>query len=73
MLRMNLAKHETVGRRNSVPSAPGYGRINSDCGALDFEVMDEAGSSHVLNRRDLADALRNLAAPLADAARDRPK
>ena len=36
-IRMNLAKHEIQGKPNSMVRAPGYGRINSHCGALDFE------------------------------------
>ncbi|CAM3053805.1 hypothetical protein CFR75_15605 [Komagataeibacter xylinus] len=59
-LRVNLAKHEVKGERDMRPRAPGYGRINGYCGALDFEVDIGDGSYHVMNRRDIADAIREL-------------
>src|SRR6266849_1978257 len=58
LLRVNLAKHQAPGRSNVIPVAPGYGRINSQCGALDFQVTAQDRTFVVLNRRDVADALR---------------
>lgn len=59
-LRVNLAKHEVKGKSDMRPRMPGYGRINMYCGALDFEVDIGDGSYHVMNRRDIADAIREL-------------
>ena len=62
-IRMNLAKHEVQGKPNIVVRAPGYGRINGFCGALDFEL--DLGDNHyrLINRRDIAEALRNVKLP----------
>lgn len=57
-LRMNLAKHAAAGGGSVIPMAPGYGRINRECGAIDYQVVDKSGEYIVLNRRDIADALR---------------
>ena len=57
-LRVNLAKHEIPGNENQIPMAPGYGRINMYCGAMDFQINCRNGDFTVLNRRDLAEALR---------------
>ena len=66
-IRVNLAKHEVPGKPNRVPRSPGYGRINSLCGSLDYEVVSQDGSRRYLNRRDIADALRAVELP-ADTA-----
>jgi hypothetical protein len=58
LLRMNLAKHAAPGNGSVIPRAPGYGRINMMCGAMDFEVTDRDGSYYILNRRDVAEKLR---------------
>ena len=58
LLRMNLAKHAAPGKDAVIPRAPGYGRINMFCGAMNFEVVDRDGNFYFLNRRDVADALR---------------
>lgn len=58
LLRMNLAKHAAPGKDSMLPRAPGYGRINMFCGALDFEAVDKDGSYYLLSRRDIADGLR---------------
>lgn len=58
LFRMNLAKHSAPGRDGVVPRAPGYGRINRWCGAMDYELIDRDGNYSFLNRRDIAEALR---------------
>lgn len=63
LLRINLGKHEAPEKRNSISPTPGYGRINSSCGAIDFEVLSPTLDSAVANRRDVADALRSLRLP----------
>lgn len=61
MLRIALAKHEVSGRKNSIAYAPGYGRINMWCGAIDFELSIGPAILGTVNRRDIADELRALA------------
>jgi hypothetical protein len=58
LLRINLAKHAPPGNASVMPRAPGYGRINMMCGAMDFEVVDKDGTYYILNRRDVAERLR---------------
>ena len=58
LFRMNLAKHCAPGRDGVTPRAPGYGRINRWCGAMDYELIDKNGYYSTMNRRDIADALR---------------
>ncbi len=41
-LRVSLAKHEVSGKAKMLAIAPGYGRINSWCGALDYELNSGA-------------------------------
>lgn len=60
LFRMNLAKHCAPGKDGVVPRAPGYGRINRWCGAMDYELIDKDGSYSFLSRRDIADFLRKL-------------
>jgi hypothetical protein len=60
MLRMSLAKHEVQGVRDSVAFAPGYGRINRWCGAIDYELSWDAGVFGTLNHRDIADGFRRM-------------
>ncbi|MBD2568611.1 hypothetical protein H6G59_11990 [Anabaena lutea FACHB-196] len=60
LYRMNLAKHCAPGKDNLLPSSPGYGRINMLCGAMDYELINKDGSYDVLNRRDIADGLREV-------------
>lgn len=59
-IRINLAKHEVPKKGNLIPRAPGYGRINMGCGALDFEVQLSQDEFQFLNRRDIADSIRKL-------------
>ncbi|WP_300675334.1 hypothetical protein [Desulfoluna sp.] len=59
LFRMNLAKHCAPGKNGAVPRAPGYGRINRWCGSMDFELIDKNGYYTYMNRRDIADGLRN--------------
>jgi hypothetical protein len=59
-IRINLAKHEVPGKSNVVVRAPGYGRINGLCGALDFELDMGDNSYQFINRRDIAEALRRV-------------
>lgn len=58
LFRMNLAKHCAPGKDEAVPRAPGYGRINPWCGAMDYELIGKDGNYTFVNRRDIADALR---------------
>jgi hypothetical protein len=62
-IRINLAKHEVPGKSNVVVRAPGYGRINGLCGALDFELDMGDNSYQLINRRDIAEALRRVDVP----------
>ena len=59
LFRMNLAKHCAPGKDGVVPRAPGYGRINRWCGTMDYELIDKDGDYNTMNRRDIADALRD--------------
>jgi hypothetical protein len=59
-IRINLAKHEVPKKGNLIPRAPGYGRINMGCGALDFEIQLSHDEFEFLNRRDIADSIRKL-------------
>lgn len=61
-IRISLAKHEVRKKKNSVALRPGYGRINSSCGALDYEIEDGRYSFGNINRRDIADEIRMLLA-----------
>ena len=58
LFRMNLAKHSAPGKDRVIPRAPGYGRINRWCGAMDYELIEKDGYYTTMNRRDIADALR---------------
>ncbi|CRI64090.1 conserved hypothetical protein [Thiocapsa sp. KS1] len=58
LFRMNLAKHNAPGKDGVIPRAPGYGRINKWCGAMDYELIEKDGFYTTMNRRDIADALR---------------
>ena len=66
LLRMNLAKHAAPGNNSVMPRAPGYGRINSYCGAMDYEVIDREENYYFMNRRDIAEGLREAFAKLRD-------
>lgn len=59
-IRIALAKHE-VRRKNTPARAPGYGRINSWCGAMDYEMDNGAYVVGTINRRDIAEDIRLLA------------
>jgi len=59
-IRIALAKHEVRGNKKSVAYAPGYGRINSWCGSLDYQLENGGAILGNINRRDIADALRLL-------------
>ena len=59
-IRVTLAKHEVSKSKGLFPHAPGYARINMLCGAMDFEVIHKDGSFEYINRRDLAEAIREI-------------
>ncbi|MCH9052004.1 MAG: hypothetical protein IIA72_13125 [Proteobacteria bacterium] len=61
-IRICLAKHEVRKKKHSVALRPGYGWINSWCGALDYEIEDGRYSLGNINRRDIADEIRMLLA-----------
>ena len=58
LYRMNLAKHAAPGKDSVIPRAPGYGRINMHCGALDYELVDKDEILQIVNRREIAKMLR---------------
>lgn len=60
-LRIALAKHEVSGRKNAIAHAPGYGRINMWCGAMDFEMSNGRYILGNINRRDIANDIRSIA------------
>ncbi len=60
LLRINIAKHAAPGKESVVPRAPGYGRINMMCGAMDYEVINKDNIYTIINRRDIAEHLRSL-------------
>ena len=60
LFRINLAKHCAPGKDGVMPKAPGYGRINMWCGAMDYELINKDGNYTTMNRRDIADALRDF-------------
>lgn len=59
-LRVALAKHEVKGRKNSVAYAPGYARIETWTGSLQYQL--EAGQVILgtLTRREVADSIRAI-------------
>lgn len=59
-LRVSLAKHEVSGKAKMLAIAPGYGRINLWCGALDYELNNGRYILGYINRRDIADSLRTI-------------
>lgn len=61
-IRISLAKHEVRKKKNSVALYPGYGRINSSCGALDYDIENGVYSIGDINHRDIADEIRALLA-----------
>lgn len=60
-IRVALAKHQYRGKPNSIAYAPGYGRINPHCGALDYALENQAGTFGTINRRQIAESLRSMA------------
>jgi len=60
MVRVSLAKHEVSGKPNALAYAPGYGRINRWCGALDFELSNGPCIFGTVSRRDVADEIRAI-------------
>jgi len=60
-LRVALAKHEVKGRRRSVALAPGYGRIDTWSGSLQYELEAGQLSLGTLSRRNVADGIRAFA------------
>lgn len=62
-IRVSLAKHEITSRKNKnkpTAAAPGFGRINPYCGALDFEIENGKYSLRTINRREIAEDIRAL-------------
>ncbi|PBB39617.1 hypothetical protein [Mesorhizobium sp. WSM3868] len=59
-LRVSLAKHEVSGKPKQVAYAPGYGRVNSWCGSLDYQLESGRVILGTLSHRDVADAMRRL-------------
>lgn len=60
-LRIALAKHEVKGRRGSVALAPGYGRIDTWSGSIQYELEAGQLSLGTLSRRNVADGIRGFA------------
>ncbi|MEQ1579183.1 MAG: hypothetical protein ABL964_01185 [Steroidobacteraceae bacterium] len=63
VLRVSIAKHEVRGLKNSVALMPTHGRINSWCGALDYELESGRYSMGTISRRDIADEIRSFSRP----------
>ncbi|OYW67106.1 MAG: hypothetical protein B7Z40_08710 [Bosea sp. 12-68-7] len=59
-IRVALAKHEVSGKPKAVAYAPGYGRINMDCGALEYQMSNGPMILGNISRRDIADEIRAL-------------
>jgi hypothetical protein len=59
-IRVALAKHEVSGKTKAVAYAPGYGRINMDCGALEYQMSTGLMILGNISRRDIADEMRAL-------------
>lgn len=57
-VRVSLAKHEVAKSKGQPALYPGYGRLNTWCGALEYELARGRVSYDLLCRRDIADALR---------------
>lgn len=56
---MALAKHEVSGGKpKAVAYAPGYGRINMECGALEYQMSNGPMILGNISRRDIADEIR---------------
>ena len=60
-LRVALAKHEVKGHRRSVALAPGYGRMDTWSGSLQYELEAGQLSLGTLSRRNVADGIRAFA------------
>jgi hypothetical protein len=60
-LRVALAKHEVKGRRRSVALTPGYGRLDTWSGSLQYELEAGQISLGTLSRRNVADGIRAFA------------
>lgn len=59
-VRVSLARHEVSGNPKRAALMPGYGRINTWCGSLDFELENGKYSMGYINRRDIADSIRSF-------------
>jgi hypothetical protein len=59
-IRIALAKHEVPGNKSIAAYAPGYGRINNECGSLDYELENDGIILGRVSRRDIAESLRAL-------------
>lgn len=60
-LQVALAKHEVKGRRRSVALAPGYGRMDTWSGSLQYELEAGRLSLGTLSRRNVAYGIRAFA------------
>jgi hypothetical protein len=60
-IRVFMAKHQIVGKPKSIAFMPGYGRINGECGSLEYQLENEAYIIGNISRRDIADEIRALA------------
>lgn len=60
-IRVTLAKHEVSGKAKAIAYAPGYGRINMLCGALEYQMTTGPVVFGNISRRDIADEIRALA------------
>lgn len=58
-LRVNLAKNTNRKKPNLIPMLP-HGRINKECGSLDFQLAVGINILGEMNRRDVADSIRGL-------------
>ncbi len=59
-LRVALAKHEVKGRPRSVALAPGYGRMDTWSGSIQYELEAGQVSLGMLSRRNVADEIEHF-------------
>ena len=60
-LRVALAKHEVSHHAKRTPAYhPGYGRLNMECGSLEYELSTDRGVFGKISRRDIGDTIRTF-------------
>lgn len=67
-LRITLAKHEIPNTKAKSAHMPGYARVNSWCGALEYHLSKSGTTYAVLCRRDIAEELRGVVGAVPQSA-----